>query len=89
MSVPEGVTPFYNNIIISVYKLGSGFGIKGDSPAARVGSVYKIGSNCYRISVDQKVGFLSTQAQFATDLGETFTVILEDDVLITYAPPEE
>lgn len=88
MAVPEGVTPVYNNIIVSVYNLGSGFGIRGDSPTARVGSVYKIGANCYRISVNQKIGFLHTQAQFATDLGEKFAVILQDDVLITYLPVE-
>jgi hypothetical protein len=87
MAVPEGVTPVYNNIIVSVYQLGSGFGIKGNSPTARVGSVYKIGENCYRIAVNDKIGFLTTQAQFATDLDETFAVILEEDVLITYVAP--
>jgi len=84
MAVPEGVTPAYNNIVISAYNFSSGFGIKGNGNKTIVGSVYKIGSNCYRIGVGQKVGFLKTEAFFTTDLGETFTVIAEDDVLITY-----
>jgi len=84
MAVPEGVTPVYNNVVISVYGGRSGFGIMGTTPNALVGSVYKIGSNVYNISVSQKVGFLKTQAFFATDLGETFTVVSKDDILITY-----
>lgn len=86
MAVPEGVTPAYNNIIISAYN-GAGFGIIGANPNALVGSVYKIGSNCYRIGVGQKVGFLRTDAFFTTDAGETFTTILENQVLITYEDP--
>lgn len=84
MAVPEGVTPVYNNIVVSVYGFASGFGIRGANTNALVGSVYKIGSNVYNISVSQKVGFLRTQAFFATDIGETFTVISKDDILITY-----
>ncbi len=87
MASPEGVTPVYNNIIVSVYNFnGTGFGIGGTTPDAKVGSVYKIGSNCYRISVNQKIGFLNTKAYFATAAGETFAVILEDDALIVYEP---
>lgn len=84
MAVPEGVTPVYNNIVVSVYGFSMGFGIRGTNPDAIVGSVYKIGSNVYNISVSQKVGFLKTAAFFATDLGETFTVVSKDDILITY-----
>lgn len=85
MASPEGVTPVYNNIIISVYNFSSGFGIHGANPNALVGTVYKIGSNCYRIGVSQKVGFLRTDAFFTTDTGDTFITILENDVLITYS----
>lgn len=84
MAVPEGVTPVYNNIVVSVHGFSEGFGIRGTNPDAIVGSVYKIGSNVYNISVSQKVGFLKTAAFFATDLGETFTVVSKDDILITY-----
>lgn len=83
MSVPEGVTPAYNQLIVIPY-FGAGFGIRGNTPDANVGSVYKIGSNCYRISVNQKIGFLKTTASFITDSGQTFTVVSEDAVKITY-----
>jgi len=84
MAAPEGVTPVYNNVVVSVYQFGNGFGIRGATPNALVGSVYKIGSNVYNISVSQKVGFLKTSAFFATDLGETFIAVSKDDILITY-----
>jgi hypothetical protein len=87
MAVPEGVTPVYNNIVVSVYGFRSGFGIKGGTQNALVGSVYKIGSNVYNISVNTKVGFLRTEAFFATDSGDTFITIDKDDVLITYVEP--
>lgn len=84
MAAPEGVTPVYNNVVVSVYGGRSGFGIIGATPNAIVGSVYKIGSNVYNFSVMQKVGFLKTEAFFATDLGETFIVLSKDDIKITY-----
>ena len=84
MAAPEGVTPVYNNVVISVYGGRGGFGIIGTTPNSLVGSVYKIGSNVYNITVNTKVGFLKTEAFFATDLGETFTVVSKDDILITY-----
>ena len=83
MASPEGVTPVYNNVIVRVYG-GGGFGIRGATPDANVGSVYKIGSNVYNVSVNQKVGFLKTMAFFATDSGDTFITINKDDVLISY-----
>ncbi len=87
MAVPEGVTPVYNKVVISVYG-GGGFGIRGVTPDANVGSVYKIGSNVYNITVGQKVGFVKTMAFFATDSGDTFITIDKDEVLITYEAVE-
>lgn len=84
MAVPEGVTPVYNNVVISVYGNRGGFGITGVTPNALVGSVYKIGSNVYNVTVNTKVGFLRTDAFFANDLGETFITVDKDDILITY-----
>jgi len=84
MATPEGVTPVYNNVVISVYRFGSGFGIRGATPNALVGSVYKIGSNVYNVELNARVGFLRTEAFFANDLGETFITIDKDDILITY-----
>lgn len=87
MAVPEGVTPVYNNVVISVYGGGAGFGITGTNPQALVGSVYKIGSNVYRISVGQKVGFNKTNAFFTTLAGEAFIAVDQSDILITYVTP--
>ena len=84
MASPEGVTPQDNDVIISVYNFRSGFGIMGTTTTALVGSVYKIGSSVYNVTVSQKVGFLRTEAFFATDAGETFIAISKDDILITY-----
>ena len=88
MAVPENVTPVYNQVIISVYNFaGTGFGIGGMTPSVAVGSVYKIGSNVYRIAVNTKVGFLNiTKAYFVTSENETFAVVDQDDVLIKYQP---
>jgi len=88
MSAPEGVTPVYNNVVISVYGGGAGFGIRNASPVTGVGTVYKIGSNVYKILVGDKVGFRQTQCYFATDTAtDTFTVVDESDILITYTTP--
>ena len=51
-----------------------------------MGTVYGIGSNVYNVSNTQKVGFLKTDAFFATDAGETFIIINKDDVLTIYEP---
>lgn len=84
MAAPEGVTPIYNNVVISVYG-GGGFGIIAATPQTAVGTVYKIGSNVYRINVGQKVGF-KTDVFFATNVTseETFAVVNLDDIVITY-----
>lgn len=95
MASPEGVTPVYNNVVISVYggPGSSGFGIRsvgGNSTNGvqwAVGSVYKIGSNVYRFIVGDKVGF-KTEAFFATDTSDdTFAVVPQDNIFITYTPP--
>lgn len=95
MASPEGVTAVYDNIIISVYG-GGGFGIKASpnlnshsnypTNASAVGTVYKIGSNVYNVTVGDKVGF-KTECFFATELGETFAVVNKDNILITYVTP--
>lgn len=85
MAVPEGVTAVYNNVVISVYG-GGGLGIRGGTPNALVGTVYKIGSNVYNVGVSQIVGFLRTEAFFATESGDTFITVPKDDILITYDP---
>lgn len=96
MASPEGVTALGDNVIISVYNLGSGFGIRatpnlnsqGSYPAVSgsVGTVYKIGYNVYNVIVGDKVGF-KTECNFATDAGETFAVINKDNILVTYTDP--
>ena len=93
MAAPEGVTPVYDNVIISVYGHGAGFGIRPASPAnssplftAAVGEVYKIGSNVYNVTVGTKVGF-KVECFFATDLGETFAVVNKEAIMITYTTP--
>lgn len=93
MASPEGVTAVYDNVIISVYGHGSGFGIRPASPfnsaplfTAAVGTVYKIGENVYNVTVGNKVGF-KTECFFATDLGETFAVVNKSSILITYTTP--
>lgn len=93
MASPEGVTALGDNVVISVYNLGAGFGIRaapnlnnqGSYPTASgsVGTVYKIGYNVYNVIVGDKVGF-KTECFFATDLGESFAVINKDNILITY-----
>lgn len=84
MASPEGVTPVYNNVIVSVYG-GGGFGIIAATPQTAVGTVYKIGSNVYRLIVGQKVGF-KTDVFFATNVtsDETFAVVDQDSIVITY-----
>ena len=97
MASPEGVTALGDNVIISVYNLGSGFGIRATpnlnshggnypSPASAVGTVYKIGYNVYNVGVGDKVGF-KTECNFANDAGETFAVVNKDNILITYVTP--
>lgn len=98
MASPEGVTPIYNNVIISVYggPGSSGFGIRSVGGVAgtagfgqqwAVGSVYKIGSNVYKFIVGDKVGF-KTDAFFATDTSDdTFAVVPEENIMITYTTP--
>lgn len=88
MAAPEGVTPVYNEIVISVYGGGVGFGIVSNTPGVLVGTVYKIGANVYNISVGQKVGF-KTQSLFSTLAGDSFATAEKRDVYITYtdSPP--
>ncbi len=89
MASPEGVTAVYDNVIISVYGGGSGFGIRvapSYSANGAVGTVYKIGSNVYNVVVGDKVGF-KTDVYFATDDGMTFATVPKDNILITYTPP--
>jgi len=86
MAVPEFVTPLNDNVIISVYGDGIGFGINGASLNTSVGTVYKIGTNVTRVYGGDRVGFIKTQTFFATVLGEVFIVVPQDDILITYAP---
>lgn len=96
MASPEGVTALGDNVIISVYNLGSGFGIRATpnlnsqsnypSPSASVGTVYKIGDSVYNVIVGDKVGF-KTECNFALDAGETFAVVNKDNILITYVSP--
>ncbi len=95
MASPEGVTALGDQVIISIYGLGAGFGIRPTpnlnsgggypSPSGAVGTVYKIGYNVYNVLVGDKVGF-KTDCNFATDAGETFAVINKDNILITYVP---
>lgn len=93
MASPEGVTAQGDDVIISVYGHGAGFGIRpagpfNNSPLANsaVGTVYKIGYNVYNVTVGNKVGF-KTECNFATDAGETFAVVNKDNILITYTAP--
>lgn len=89
MSEPAGVTAVYDNVVIWVYgDAGSrGFGIRGASVNARVGTVYGIGSNVYRISIGQKVGF-EQRNWFATDASDdSYAVVSQDAILITYTTP--
>lgn len=86
MAVPEGVTPLYNQVLISVFNTDvqpAIFGISGTGTSNAVGTVYKIGTNVYRLSVGQKVGF-KTEAFFTTDSGEAFATADQNDVYITY-----
>lgn len=88
MASPEGVTPVYNNVVISVYGGQGGFGIRS-APGftnSAVGTVYKIGSNVYNVVVGNKVGF-KNECYFATDLGETFASVDKTSILITYTAP--
>lgn len=85
MAAPEGFTPVYDNVIVFVYS-GRGFGIRPVGANAAVGTIYKIGANAYRVSVGQKVGF-KTDVYFATELGnETYAIIPQDNVMVTYNP---
>ncbi len=96
MASPEGVTALGDNVVISVYGLGSGFGLRAvpnlnslsnyPVPGSSVGTVYKIGYNVYNVLVGDKVGF-KTECNFATDAGETFAVVNKDNILITYVTP--
>lgn len=93
MASPEGVTSLGDNVIISVYGLGSGFGIRpapnlnsmGSYPSqsGAVGTVYKIGYNVYNVIVGDRVGF-KTECFFTTDAGESFAVVNKESILITY-----
>lgn len=96
MASPEGVTALGDNVIISVYGLGTGFGVRPvpnlnsmgnyPSPSSAVGTVYKIGYNVYNVTPGDKVGF-KTECNFALDAGETFAVVNKDNILITYVTP--
>jgi len=96
MASPEGVTAGGDIVIISVYNLGSGFGIRAipnlnsqsgyPSVSGSVGTVYKIGYNVYNVIVGNKVGF-KTECFFSTDLGETFAAIDKSNILLTYELP--
>lgn len=96
MASPEGVTVLGDNVVISVYELGLGFGIRATpnlnsqgnypSSSSAVGTVYKIGYNVYNVTPGQKVGF-KTECNFALDAGETFAVVNKDNILITYVTP--
>ena len=86
MPLPSEIILGADNVGISVYMFPSGFGIRGATISALVGTVYGIGSNVYNVTVDKKVGFLRTEAFFATDGGDTFIVVNKDDILTTYEP---
>lgn len=92
MASTDGVTPLYNNVVISVYggPGSKGFGIRsvGGTPSNNVqwavGTVYKIGENVYRITVGEKVGF-RTECFFATDISDdTFAVVPQDNIVIKF-----
>lgn len=93
MASPEGVTAQGDDVIISVYGQGRGFGIRPASPFnnsplpnAAVGTVYKIGYNVYNVAVGNKVGF-KTDCFFVTDMDETFAVVNKENIKITYISP--
>lgn len=87
MALPSEFVLGVDNVAVSVYSFKSGFGINGATPNALVGTVYGIGSNVYNVSNAQKVGFLKTDAFFATDAGETFIIVNKDDILTVYEDP--
>lgn len=93
MAAPEGVTAVYDNVVISVYGSGGGFGIRPTWPVnnsafynSAVGTVYKIGSNVYNVIAGDKVGF-KTECMFATNDGQVFATVNKNNILITYVLP--
>lgn len=87
MALPSEFVLGVDNVAVSVYGFPSGFGFKGATSGALVGTVYGIGSNVYNVTNAQKVGLLRTDAFFATDAGETFIIVNKDDILTVYEDP--
>jgi len=95
MAAPEQVEAQGDDVIISVYGMGTGFGIRPvpnmnsqsnyPTVGSAVGTVYKIGYNVYNVIVGNRVGF-KTECFFATDDGFTFAVTNKDNIKIIYTP---
>lgn len=85
MSAPINVYALWDEVIISVYTLGAGFGISATTSAQSQGTVAAIGPNVDRVSVGQLVVF-TRGAMFSTTAGTGWAVVPQSACLVVYKP---
>lgn len=85
MSAPVNVYALWDEVIISVYYLGAGFGITATTPGQSQGTIVAIGPNVDRVSVGQLVVF-TRGATFGTTAGTGWSVVPQSACLVVYKP---
>lgn len=94
MSAPVNVYALWDQVIISPYNLGSGFGVIAVSDNQSQGTVEVIGQNVDRVSVGQLVVFTkgAVIATSSDDLlnelpNSSWQVVPQEAILVIYKPP--
>jgi hypothetical protein len=83
---PTGVTALWDEVIISVYSLGTGIGVGATTPNYPTGWVVATGQNVDRVSYGQIVTF--RQGAYITQGNDTsWAVVPQEAILITYQEP--
>ena len=93
MSAPTNVYAIWDQVIISVYNLGSGFGVVAKSQGQSQGTVEVIGPNVDRVSVGQLVVFTegtiiaTSDSDYLDDLANSsWQVVPQSSILVKYTP---